>query len=53
MADGLFVYKTEDGYSVLNEMGFILKSAKTIQTCDRYVDKELIKRRADEKINKD
>jgi hypothetical protein len=58
MADGLFVYKTEDGYSVLNHMGFILKSAKTIQTCDRFVDKELTSRRAAEryaieKINKD
>ena len=41
MSDGLFVYKTEDGY--------ILKSAKTIQTCDRFVQKELESRRAAEK----
>ena len=51
MADGLFVYKTEDGYSVTNHQGYVLKSAKTIQTCDRFVQKELNQRRADEKIN--
>ena len=51
MADGLFVYKTEDGFSVTNHQGYILKSAKTIQTCDRFVQKELNQRRADEKIN--
>ena len=49
MSDGLFVYKTEDGYSVLNHQGYILKSAKTIQTCDRFVQKELESRRAAEK----
>ena len=58
MSDGLFVYKTEDGYSVTNHQGFILKSAKTIQTCDRFVQKELESRRAAEryaveKINQD
>ena len=53
MSDGLFVYKTEDGYSVTNHQGYILKSAKTIQTCDRFVEKELNQRRADEKINQD
>jgi hypothetical protein len=53
MADGLFVYKTEDGYSVTNHQGYILKSAKTIQTCDRFVQKELNQRRTDEKINQD
>ena len=51
MSDGLFVYKTEDGYSVLNHQGYILKSAKTIQTCDRFVQKELESRRAAEKKN--
>jgi hypothetical protein len=51
MSDGLFVYKTEDGFSVTNHQGYILKSAKTIQTCDRFVQKELNQRRADEKIN--
>ena len=49
MADGLFVYKTEDGYSVTNHQGYILKSAKTIQTCDKFVKKELESRRAAEK----
>jgi hypothetical protein len=49
MADGLFVYKTEDGYCVMNEIGFILKSAKTIQTCDRYVQSELTSRRTAER----
>ena len=53
MADGLFVYKTEDGYSVLNHQGYVLKSAKTIQTCERFVQKELNQRRTDEKINQD
>jgi len=49
MADGLFVYKTEDGYSVTNHQGYILKSAKTIQTCERFVQKELESKRAAEK----
>ena len=49
MADGLFVYKTEDGYSVTNHQGYILKFAKTILTCDRFVQKELESRRAAEK----
>ena len=58
MSDGLFVYKTEDGFSVTNHQGYILKSAKTIQTCDRFVQKELESRRvaeryAVEKINQD
>ena len=58
MSDGLFVYKTEDGYSVTNHQGYILKSAKTIQTCDRFVQKQLETRRvaeryAIEKINQD
>ncbi len=49
MSDGLFVYKTEDGYSVTNHQGYILKSSKTIQTCDRFVQKELESRRAAER----
>ena len=58
MSDGLFVYKTEDGFSVTNHQGYILKSAKTIRTCDRFVQKELESRRtaeryAIEKINQD
>ena len=58
MADGFYVHKTEDGYSVSNEHGLILKSAKTLKTCDSYVQKQLETRRAAEryaieKINQD
>jgi hypothetical protein len=58
MADGLFLYKTEDGYVVMNEIGFILKSAKSIKTCERYIQLELQSRRtaereAIEKVNQD
>jgi len=51
MADGLYLYKSDEGYVVLNELGFILKSAKTIKTCDNFIQKTLHQRRADEKIN--
>ena len=51
MADGLYLYKTDEGYVVMNELGFILKSAKTIKTCDNFIQKTLHQRRADEKIN--
>ena len=51
MADGLYLYKTDEGYVVLNELGFILKSAKTVKTCDNFIQKTLHQRRADEKIN--
>ena len=37
MADGLFVYKTEDGYSVLNHQGYVLKSSKTIYPCLKFI----------------
>jgi len=58
MADGLFVYKLEAGYLVKDQYGYTLKTAKTIQTCDRYVDAQLTSRRAAEreaieKINQD
>ena len=58
MSDGLFVYKTEDGYAVKDEFGYTLKSAKTVKTCDTYVQKQLETRRAAEryaieKINQD
>ena len=49
MADGLFLYKTNDGYIVMNEIGFILKSAKSIQTCERYIQLELQSRRTAER----
>ena len=49
MADGLFLYKTEDGYVVMNGFGFILKSAKSIKTCERYIQLELQSRRTAER----
>lgn len=49
MADGLFLYKTDDGYTVMNEFGFILKSAKSIKTCERYIQSELQSRRTAER----
>jgi len=51
MADGLYLYKTDEGYVVLNELGFVLKSAKTVKTCNNFIQKTLHQRRADEKIN--
>lgn len=58
MADGFYVYKTEDGYAVKDQFGYTLKTAKSIQTCDNYVQKQLDTRRAAErkaieKINQD
>lgn len=49
MADGLFLYKTDDGYIVMNDIGFILKSAKSIKTCERYIQLELQSRRTAER----
>ena len=49
MADGLFLYKTDDGYIVMNEIGFILKSAKSIKTCEQYIQLELQSRRTAER----
>ena len=58
MADGFYVYKMEDGYAVKDQFGYTLKSAKTVKTCDTYVQKQLETRRAAErfaieKINQD
>jgi hypothetical protein len=50
MADGFYVHKTDDGYSVLNDHGYTLKSAKTLKTCDNYVQKQLQDRRNAEKF---
>jgi hypothetical protein len=49
MADGFYVYKMEEGYAVKDQFGYNLKTAKTIQTCDKFVKKELESRRAAEK----
>ena len=58
MADGFYVYKMEDGYAVKDQFGYTLKSAKTVKTCDTFVQKQLETRRAAEryaieKINQD
>lgn len=49
LADGFYVYKMEDGYAVKDQFGYTLKSAKTIKTCDSYVQKQLETRRAAER----
>ena len=56
MADGLFLYKSSDGYVVRDENDNILKLSKTYQTCSRYILRTLQSRRAaereaNEKIN--
>ena len=58
MADGFYVYKMEDGYAVKDQFGYTLNSAKTVKTCERYVQQQLQERRAVErkvieKINQD
>ena len=50
MADGFYVYKMEDGYAVKDQFGYTLKSAKTVKTCDSYVQKQLETRRAAERF---
>ena len=49
MADGLFLYKTDDGYVVKDQNDNILKQSKTYQTCSRYILKTLQSRRAAER----
>ena len=53
-----YLYKMEDGYAVKDQFGYTLKSAKTVKTCDNYVQKQLETRRvaeryAIEKTNQD
>jgi hypothetical protein len=48
----------EDGYAVKDQFGYTLKTAKTVKTCERYVQQQLQERRAVErqvieKINQD
>ena len=50
MADGFYVYKMEDGYEVKDQFGYTLKTAKTVKTCDTYVQKQLETRRAAERF---
>ena len=49
LADGFYVYKMEDGYEVKDQFGYTLKTAKTVKTCDSYVQKQLETRRAAER----
>ena len=49
MSDGFYVYKMEDGYAVKDQFGYTLKTAKTVKTCDNYVQKQLETRRAAER----
>ena len=50
MSGGFYVYKTDEGFSVTNEHGYTLKTAKTVMTCDRYVQQQLQDRRYAEKF---
>ena len=50
IADGFYVYKMEDGYAVKDQFGYTLKTAKTVKTCDRYVQQQLQDRRYAEKF---
>ena len=49
MSDGFYVYKMEDGFEVKDQFGYTLKTAKTVKTCDNYVQKQLETRRAAER----
>ena len=58
MADGMFLYKTENSYVVMDQNDNVLKEAKTSKTCSSYISKTLQSRRAAEryaieKINQD
>ncbi len=48
MADGLFLYKKEDSYVVMDQHDNILKEAKTSKTCSSYISRVLQSRRAAE-----
>ena len=37
MTDGLNLFNTDDGYVVLNHLGYILKSSKTIYPCLKFI----------------
>lgn len=58
MADDFYVYKMRDGYAVKDQFGYNLKTAKTVKTCENYVQKQLesrlaAERYAIEKINRE
>ena len=44
-----YLYKMEDGYAVKDQFGYTLKSAKTLNTCKNYIQKQLETRRAAER----
>ena len=50
LADCFYVYKMEDGYAVKDQFGYTLKTAKTVKTCDKYVQAQLQDRRNAEKF---
>jgi hypothetical protein len=39
----------EDGYAVKDQFGYTLKTAKTVKTCENYVQLQLQTRRAAER----
>ena len=49
LADGFYVYKTDEGFAVKDQFVYTLKTAKTVKTCDRYVQSQLSSRRAAER----
>ena len=49
MSDGLFLYKSSDGFVVMDENDNILKLSKTSATCSRYILKTLHSRRSAER----
>lgn len=53
MADGLFLYKTDNTYIVKDQNDNILKEAKTSKTCSSYISRTLQSRRAAEKAASD
>jgi hypothetical protein len=58
MSGGFYVYKMEDGYAVKDQFGYTLKAAKTVKTCERYVQQQLqerreVERKVIEKINEE
>ena len=53
MADGLFLYKTDDSYVVKDQNDNILKEAKTSKTCSSYISRTLQSRRAAERAASD
>ena len=47
--EDFYLYKTEDGYAVIGQFGYILKKAKTVKTCQIYISKTITSRKAAER----